>query len=207
MTGDALLRLIRRRRLKRFVPACVLSILSGVLAAVLFVRYGAEWLILLLPALLLAVTAVHHLTYLLHPERCAVFRKYGSPAAVAEMLSKESGSVFFENRYMQMTEHWLMRKDDPESLMRFEWILLVSLRHSGTLPLPRGKFLAAHDCWGFRCIYPFSAGERQIFKPEILLDKIKKKAPGCRIGSAPQYRRYVREHRRPLPVISKENEP
>lgn len=199
MTGKDLLGQIRARRFKKLLTACILLVLFAAGTAALCVCFGAVGAIGLLPVLLCAGIAVYHLLYLLHPERCAVFRKYGTPERVAEMLAADGGEIFFENKHLTVAQHWLMQKGNPESLMRFEWILLAYVRHSGALPLPRGQFIAAHDCWGTRCIYPFAVGERQVFRPEILLDKIKKNAPGCKIGSSPQHRAYAKAHRRPLP--------
>ncbi len=199
LTGDKLLKQIRRYHQKKlFISAGFLLLFAGATAFLTW-RIGCAGLAGLLPCLCCACLAGYRLLNLLHPEKSLLFRKYGTPDTVAEMIAADAADIFFENRKMIVSQHFLLKKDNPESLMRFEWILLAYIRHSGAAPLPRGIFLAAHDCWGSRQFYPFAVGEQQIFKPEILLDKIKKNAPGVQIGSSAEHFAYAKSHRRKLP--------
>ena len=181
---------------RRICAAFAIMFVLFTAAAVIFLLKisGIACIIAIPPALFAGFLALRSLPLALHPERSTLFRKYGSPETVEQMLEAERGNVFFENSRMLVTQHWILKKDNPESLVRFEWVLLAYQRSS-----PSGTYLVVYDCWGSKYTYPFAVGEQQVFRPEIVLDKIKKHAPGCQIGCSAQHLAYVRSHIRPLP--------
>jgi len=194
MDSKRLLSQIRQLHRNRFLLFLLLLAVFAASAVLLYLYVHFAGLLCLIPAALCAGLAVRHLLRMMQPQKSPLFRKYGSPERVAEMRGTEGKDIFFENSKMLVSQHWLAVKNDPERFVRFEWILLAYTRRS-----PFGTYLTVHDCWGSRLAFPFAVGEQQVFKPEIILDKIKKNAPGCQLGCTKQHLDYAKSHRRKLP--------
>ncbi|MBR6108028.1 MAG: hypothetical protein IKQ39_08480 [Oscillospiraceae bacterium] len=196
MDSNTLLSQIRSRHRSSVLLFLLLTAMLSASAVWLYLYAHPAGLLCLLPAALCVFAAVRHLLRMCRPQKSPLFRKYGSPERVAEMLQTEGNNIFFENSKMLVSQHWLAVKNDPERFVRFEWILLAYSRST-----PRGIWLTVHDCWGSKLTFPFAVGEQQVFRPEIILDKIKKNAPGCQLGCTKQHLDYARSHRRKLPEI------
>ena len=128
--------------------------------------------------ILQAVRAKHPLSLglRLHPERAAVFQRYGKPEAVAALIRGGMNEVFFENRQMCMTERYMMEKDDPDSLLLFK-----DIHKAYPMKFGEKEYLMAEDEAGAKYRYSFAVGQKQVFKISILLDKIRKAAPHCHV--------------------------
>ncbi|MCQ2408642.1 MAG: hypothetical protein MJ065_09000 [Oscillospiraceae bacterium] len=128
-----------------------------------------------------------------NPEQAAVFRKYGGAEKTAELIRQGSSDVFFDNRALCMTNEYLIDRNTPETFLLLKDALAAYGEvHGG------GEYLIVHDRWGERLRYPFSAGQKQIFRLSILIDKIKRAAPNCRTSHRPEDLEYVRQHTVPL---------
>ncbi|MCQ2417890.1 MAG: hypothetical protein MJ071_08805 [Oscillospiraceae bacterium] len=136
----------------------------------------------------------HHFPFMEgKPEKARLFQKYGSPETVADVIAKGGTDLFFSNSQMVMTGDYLLMPENPESLMQLNKILLA-------YPFCKGKteYLVAMDCWGDQIRYPFSGKERQVFRIDILLDKIQKCGMNCRIGHRPEDIAYANQRVVPL---------
>lgn len=122
-----------------------------------------------------------------------VFLKYGDPAETAGIISEGAKDIFFQNGRTVMTQTYLMMPENPESLVLLERIVLAYAETRG-----KDEYLTVQDCWGDVFRYPFSAGQRQVFKIQILLDKIENSAKNCRIGHKPEDIAFAKEHSIPL---------
>ncbi len=111
-----------------------------------------------------------------HPEQAEVFRKYGTPDEVAARICSGMAEIFFENQHMCMTEQFLLEKNDPDSLLLLKDICKAYPMKSG-----EKEYLMAEDASGRKYRYSFAVGQKQVFRIGILLDKIRKAAPNCRI--------------------------
>lgn len=128
-----------------------------------------------------------------HPEQASVFRKYGSPEQTAALIRAGSGDIFFDNRALCMTNEYLLDRNAPETFL----LLKDALAAYGEMRRG-GEYLIVHDRWGERLCYPFSAGQKQVFRLSILIDKIKRAVPSCRTAHLPEDLEYVRRHITPL---------
>ena len=128
-----------------------------------------------------------------HPEQASVFRKYGGPEKTAELIRKGSSDVFFDNRALCMTNEYLIDRNAPETFLLLQDALAAYGEMRGG-----GEYLIVHDCWGEQLRYPFSVGQKQVFRLSILTDKIRRAAPDCRTSHRPEDLEYVRKHTVPL---------
>ena len=196
VTGEMITEKIRSRAKLMFVlflPSAVLALLLGILLVIRFRMIGA-----LLGTFLLAVPlrfAIGALPEMLHPERAEVFRKYGAPDTVAERIRNGSEDVFFQNGRLVVTEQYLLDTERPETLLFFPHALTVY--PDGVKG--REEYLIVYDSWGRKLRYPYTNGKQQVMKADILTDKIRKHAPGCRSGHRPEDMDYVKQHQQPLP--------
>lgn len=122
-----------------------------------------------------------------------VFLKYGDADRLAEIIAEGAKDIFFQNKKTVMTQNYLMMPENPESFVLLERIVLA-------FPEMRGQeeYLTVQDCWGDSFRYPFSAGQKQVFRIQVLLDKIERSAKACRIGHKPEDIAFAREQRIPL---------
>ena len=128
-----------------------------------------------------------------HPEQASVFRKYGGPEKTAELIRQGRSDVFFDNRALCMTNEYLIDRDAPETFLLLKDALAAYGEMRGG-----GEYLVVHDRWGEQLRYPFSVGQKQVFKLGILIDKIRRAAPDCRTSHRPEDLEYVRKHTVPL---------
>lgn len=130
-----------------------------------------------------------------HPEQARVFRKYGTPEQTAERIRTGSSDIFFDNGTTVMTNDYLLSREAPETFVMLADVLAVYPEMRS-----KGEYLVVHDRWGDEFRYPFAVGQKQVFRIGILIDKIKKAAPGCRTGHRPEDLEYARQHTEPLPA-------
>lgn len=122
-----------------------------------------------------------------------IFQKYGEPDELAGMIAEGAKDIFFQNGKTVMTQTYLMMPENPESFMLLERVVLAFSEMRG-----QEEYLTVQDCWGDSFRYPFSAGQKQVFKIQILLDKIESSAKECRIGHKPEDIAFARAHTIPL---------
>ena len=176
-----------------FLPSTILALLLGIVLAIRFRLPGA-----VIGTLLIAVPlrfVLQAFPQKLHPERADVFRKYGTPDEIAERIRAGSGTVFFDNGRLVITEQYLLDTEKPETLLFFPHAL--NAYPDGV----QGKEeqLIVYDSWGQKLCYPFTNGKQQVIRIGTLTDKIRKHAPECRSGHRPEDMEYVRQHQKPLP--------
>lgn len=195
LTGDQLLAEIRRLHLRTFYTLISVLICSLLLIPFLGSLIGAIGIGIgvLLSACTAYQTAKARISAQ-NPAQSRLFRKYGSPDAVARMIADGSREIFFENGKMIVTGEWIMNTENPESFMRLERALLAfpDVRRNG-------EYLVVQDCFGNAYTYPFAVGQSQVIKISVITDKIKRAAPECRIGHRPEDLAYAKSHRIPLP--------
>ena len=125
--------------------------------------------------------------------KARVFLKYGEPDVLAQMIAEGAKDIFFQNGKTVMTQNYLMMPENPESFILLKHAVLAYGEVRGG-----SEYLVVQDCWGEMFRYPYSAGQKQVFKIQILLDKIESTAKGCRIGNTPENLAYARSRRIPL---------
>lgn len=195
LTGERLLSDIRKLHLRTFYTLLSVLICSILLIPFLGYLFGTAGAVI---AIAVTACAVYWNAKTLmkarNPAQSRLFRKYGSPDAVARMIADGSRNIFFENGKMVMTGEWILNTGNPESFMRLEHALLA-------FPDVRkgGEYLIVQDCWGNAYAYPFAVGQSQVIKINVITDKIKRAAPECRIGHRPEDLEYAKSHRIPLP--------
>lgn len=196
LTGKQLTDKIRQSAnlmLAIFLPSAILALLLGIFLVIRFRLVGAVigTLLLMLPIRFI----LNALPQRLHPERADVFRKYGTPDEIAERIRDGSNDIFFDNGRLVCTEQYLLDKEKPETLLFFPHAL-------NTYPdgvRGREERLIVYDSWGQKLCYPFTNGKQQVFRIDILTDKIRKLSPECRNGHRPEDLEYVRQHAKKLP--------
>lgn len=191
LNADALTNCIRRKYqhyLTFMIFGILVMLIIGIVLTVRFGIFGAVIGTVLLAIALYAFMQVN--ARRMHPENADVFRKYGTPETVAEILRKGSSDVFFDNGRLVVTEQYMLDISDPETLLIFPNALTV---------YPDGvqgkeEYLVVYDKWGKKLRYPFTNGKQQVMKSVILIDKVRKNAPGCRCGHRPEDMEYVRKN-------------
>ncbi len=196
LTGKQLTDKIRQQAnfmLAIFLPSAVLALLLGILLVIRFRLIGAVigTLLLILPIRFI----LNALPQRLHPERADVLRKYGTPDEIAERIRAGSGDIFFDNGRLVVTEQYLLDTEKPGTLLFFPHAL-------NTYPdgvKGKEETLIVYDSWGQKLCYPFTNGRQQVFRIDILTDKIRRHSPECRQGHRPEDIEYVRKHAKKLP--------
>lgn len=196
LTGKMLTDSIRQKAqvlLVIFLPLTVLALLAGILLVIRLRIAGA-----VIGTVLIAIPLrflLQALPQWLHPERADVFLKYGDPESVAARIRSSSEDIFFQNGRLIVTDQFLLDTERPDMLLFFPHALTV---------YPDGvqgkeEYLVVYDSWGQKLRFPFTNGRQQVFKIDMLTDKIRRHAPGCRCGHRPEDLDYVRQQKRPLP--------
>lgn len=194
--GEQIVARIRRKyqRLLLIGISVELAILViGILLTIRFRMPGAVIGLLLLAATIPPLFS--RVPKWLHPESADVFRKYGTPDAVAERLCQGGSEVFFDNGRLLVTEQYLLDREDPEMLLFYPNALTV---------YPDGvqgkdESLIVFDKWGQKLRFPFTNEQKQIVKIDILKDKVRKQSPNCRSGCHSADMEYVRQNQISLP--------
>ena len=125
--------------------------------------------------------------------KARVFQKYGAPEKVAASIANGAKNIFFQNTKMVMTQDYVLMPENPETFLMLKDILLAYSFVSRDQ-----EYLYVKDRWGDAYRYPFSAGQKQVFRIAILLDKIEHSAPECRIGNTPENNAYAKQKAIPL---------
>lgn len=150
-------------------------------------------------AVLFGRRLLYDLQMMLMPEKCGLFRKYGTPDAVAEMLNGTGGQMrVFDNGQTLLNAELLVNRDSPESLLLLPDARLAYSQRQVLLFQGARETLTVHDRWGDCFRYPVS-GKGQFFRANVLLDRLAQQ-PDCRIGNTPQNHRYAKDKKEPLPA-------
>jgi hypothetical protein len=112
--------------------------------------------------------------------RARVFRKFGSPDALAMRISE--GVPLLESSKTLLTDSFIMKHGDFESFVPFEDILLIYRKTHSTNGVQDGVFLTVYDAYGDCFDYPFRLGKKHESEMENAFAVIMQRADRARVG-------------------------
>ena len=139
------------------------------------------------------------------PQKSRVFRKYGTPERVAEILLSTGGKLrMFDNGRLLLNAELLVDREDPETLLYFSDARLAYSQRQVLLGAGTRETLTVYDRWGEHFRYRVS-GKGQFFRAEVLLDRLAQNLK-CRIGNTPANHAYVKQETEPLGAVPVQEE-
>lgn len=128
------------------------------------------------------------------PERCRLFQKYGDPDTLAQLISDHCDNTLLESKQILVTDQFIMKRNQFESLIVYEKILLLYRKEHRTNGILDGVYLVIHDAYGDSYEYPFKLGKKHVDEFHQTAAEIANRAPNCRVGYTKENLTYVKEN-------------
>ena len=169
LTGADLIRCIRqynqrKRLLLVLLILCTAAGLTGVFIWILRMHeffYGGVLAFICLCVFYAAITVIAKVNRLLaDTERCPLFRKFGTPEAIAARIASECSEPLLDSKGTLICNSFIMKHGNFESFIPFEQALHVYRREHRTNGIQDGVYLVVTDAFGDKQEYSFRFGKK-----------------------------------------------
>lgn len=140
-----------------------------------------------------------HIETIASPEKCRLFRKYGSPESVAARIAAESGEPVIAEKSTLLCRSFIMIRGDFESFIPLDQMLHVYRKESSTNGIKHSVYLVGQDVYGDKFEYPFKLGKTHKQIMVDAMEEISRQSPQCAVGYSPQNLAYAKQNVKVLP--------
>ena len=130
---------------------------------------------------------------------CRVFRKFGSPDAIAMQIAEHGPYPLMPGKGVLITDRFIMKENDFETFVPYEDILLLYRKEHRTNGVLDSIFLVLQDKYGDKFEYPFKLGKKHADEMNTVAQEIAKNAPHCVFGYTKENMQYAEQNKEKLP--------
>lgn len=206
MKEKDILKNIRKNSIKGFIVFLIIAIVPhvGIYACLVTPEYKFFAIILLVFSLLFDYILVKLLITIINPLRDPVFRKYGSPKKVKEILNELNSNIVYEDDNIIMSKKYIVEKSDFSSLIAFEDVIGVhKLRHQKNFATDYYGVILT-DKYGYQHQYTYRVRDEK--KCDELLMITASLCKNAAIGYTKQQKQYIKENTVKLNDLELDNE-
>lgn len=208
LTGDTIIRKVRGKNICNAI-ICVLGYLA-VTALVIYLLHMTSTqhrYLYAIIGLLLCILFYAGLTFWLKRtlstlkdvSRARVFRKYGSPEQLAEIISAGAAHPLLESRHALIADTFIMKHNDYESYIPFSDVILCYRKEQRTNGVLTGIYLVVQDVYGEKIEYPFKMGKSHLGEMTDVMRHISEQAPNAAFGYTQQNLKYADANVKAIP--------
>lgn len=140
---------------------------------------------------------IKHLIIAINPSKDNVFKKYGSPKKVQQILNKLNKNKIYEDDNLIMSQKYITNKKDFSDLTCFNDVLGVHKLHHKKNNITNYYGVILTDKYGFEHSYTYTVKNEK--KCDELLLLIANLCPNAEIGYTKQQKQYIKENKEKLP--------
>ena len=208
LTGEDVVRCVRKKNQQKRL-LCMLGILlaaAGIVGVFLWILrmheffYGILLLLLLCFVVYALFTGISNAGKVLkNVERSRLFRKFGTPEAIAARVAAECGEPLLDSKGTLICNSFIMKHGDFESFIPFEKALHVYRREHRTNGIQDGVYLVVCDVYGDKQDYSFKFGKKGKLQMQEIIEHILQQAPDCAAGYSKEAIAYAKQKVQKLP--------
>ena len=139
-----------------------------------------------------------HIETIAAPEKCRLFRKYGSPESIAARIAAESSEPVIAEKKTLLCRSFILIRDDFESFIPLDKMLHIYRKESSTNGIKHSVYLVGQDIYGDKFEYPFKLGKTHKQIMVNAMEEISRQSPQCAVGYSPQNLAYAKQNIKPL---------